>query len=203
MLRLVLFIAILIFIIAAWYLASPLVIDRTVEEDLPRTASNTVQHGELTLEDLNQIQKEMDLLEKQVLAAAANMPDRETNDPMPTTPRELQPVILSQGEFHGADAIHKGSGTAIIYQLADESRILRLQDFHVTNGPALDVLLVAHANPKDWDDVKDNYLDLGELKGNVGSQNYGVPFDAEITQYKSAVIFCVAFRVIFSTATLN
>lgn len=203
LLQLLLMIAILILIVAAWYLASPLIINKTVEEDLPFTIPDPRQGAEMSLEELDQIEEEMDQLQKEVLAAAANMPDREMNDPMPTTPRELQPAVLAQGQFHGADAIHKGSGTAIIYKLADESRLLRLQEFRVTNGPALDALLVAHPNPKDWHDIKDDYLDLGELKGNVGNQNYGIPFDVDITRYKSAVIFCVAFRVVFSTATLN
>jgi hypothetical protein len=48
-----------------------------------------------------------------------------------------------------------------------------------------------------------DYLDLGSLKGNVGDQNYALPADFDPTLYKSVVIYCQPFRVIFATATLQ
>ena len=32
---------------------------------------------------------------------------------------------------------------------------------------------------------------LGALKGNVGNQNYEVPEDVDLSQYRSVVIYCV------------
>lgn len=72
----------------------------------------------------------------------------------------------------------------------------------VTNGPNLHVLLVPHPYPQTRADVE-GYLDLGPLKGKIGSQNYEIPADANLTQYGTVVIYCVPFHVIFATATLG
>ena len=45
-------------------------------------------------------------------------------------------------------------------------------------------------------------FDLGELKGNIGNQNYEIPKDLDVDQYNSVVIYCVPFHVVFSVATL-
>jgi hypothetical protein len=41
------------------------------------------------------------------------------------------------------------------------------------------------------------------LKGNIGSQNYEIPADVDVSQYQSVVIYCMPFHVVFSTATLG
>ena len=101
-----------------------------------------------------------------------------------------------------ADNFHQGSGTATIYELDDGSRVLRFEDFEVTNGPDLHVLLVPHGNPQTQDDIT-GYLDLGSLKGNIGDQNYELPDDLDLSQYGSVVIYCVPFHVLFSAASLG
>jgi hypothetical protein len=45
-------------------------------------------------------------------------------------------------------------------------------------------------------------VDLGELKGNLGNQNYDIPRDVDPTQFASIVIYCQPFHVVFSVATL-
>ena len=45
-------------------------------------------------------------------------------------------------------------------------------------------------------------MELGELKGNVGSQNYAIPADLELQQFESAVIWCKRFSVPFGAAPL-
>lgn len=47
------------------------------------------------------------------------------------------------------------------------------------------------------------FLDLGELKGNVGSQNYEIPAGTDLSIYNSVVIYCQPFHVVFATATLT
>jgi hypothetical protein len=107
-------------------------------------------------------------------------------------------AVLS-GNFTDADTAHKGSGTANIYQQGEEL-VLRLQEFSVTNGPDLHVLLSTSANPTD--DIGD-YIDLGELKGNIGDQNYEIPTGTDLSQYQSVIIYCQPFHVVFSTATFG
>jgi hypothetical protein len=71
------------------------------------------------------------------------------------------------------------------------------------NGPDLHVLLANHPAPADRAEGMASYLDLGSLKGNVGSQNYEIPASADISQFQSVVIYCEPFHVVFSTATLG
>jgi hypothetical protein len=79
---------------------------------------------------------------------------------------------------------------------------LRFEDFSVTNGPDLHVLLAVDPAPASREDLGD-YVDLGSLKGNLGSQNYEIPPGTDLSQFKSVVIYCVPFHVVFATATLG
>ena len=64
------------------------------------------------------------------------------------------------------------------------------------------VLLARDPVPSSRDDLGE-YLDLGSLKGNVGNQNYEIPSGTDLSQFKSVVIYCVPFHVVFATATLG
>jgi hypothetical protein len=64
-------------------------------------------------------------------------------------------------------------------------------------GPDLYVWLTRDGN------VKNGYVDLGRLKGNIGSQNYTVPLDTDLSQYTTVIIGCKAFSVLFGTASLE
>ena len=90
------------------------------------------------------------------------------------------------------------------YQLEDGSHVLRFEDFRVTNGPALFVLVSPHPNPEGRGDISDaGYVELARLKGNVGNQNYVLPDDLDPDDINSVIIYCKPFRVVFSTAALS
>ena len=112
-------------------------------------------------------------------------------------------AVVSQGEFRDADAIHKGSGNATLYRLDDGSHVVRLEDFRVTNGPALVVYLAGHPDPTSASDVTPSFVSLGKLKGNVGNQNYPVPSSVDVSRFNSVVIWCELFDVLFSPAPLT
>ncbi len=77
-------------------------------------------------------------------------------------------------------------------------RVLRLEeDFVTDNGPDLNVYLTSAA-----DGFGDEYVDLGDLKGNIGSQNYEIPADVDLDLYDTVVIWCVRFGVGFGSAEL-
>lgn len=92
-----------------------------------------------------------------------------------------------------------------LYELADGSRVLRLEDFDVTNGPDLHALISPVPNPESRDDVTaGGYIDLGSLKGNRGAQNYDIPADYELPDTPfSIVIYCQPFHVLFASATTD
>jgi Electron transfer DM13 len=137
------------------------------------------------------------------MAMAATSPDNAVPTAEQAMPAATNPVILADGDFTQIDAVHGGSGRATIYQLPDSSRVLRFEDFQVTNGPDLHVILTRSAEPRKLEEVGTDYIDLGVLTGNVGNQNYNVPSEIDFSVYKGVVIYCVQYSVIFSTAGLN
>ncbi|MCH8089918.1 MAG: DM13 domain-containing protein [Chloroflexi bacterium] len=135
-----------------------------------------------------------------VMEEAAKINDELTE----AMPDDMSSEVVSEGSFRDQNAGHRGSGRAIIYLSAGGSAMLRLEDFSVTNGPGLHVFLSAHPDPKSRDDVKDEaFIDLGELKANMGNQNYGIPTGVDVAKYHSVVIYCVPFNVVFSVAPLD
>lgn len=106
--------------------------------------------------------------------------------------------IVLQGEFEGADEFHFGSGRALLVESAPGQFVLRFEDFSVRNGPDLFVYL----SPSP-DGYADGALELGPLKASDGSFNYEVPAGMDISAYKSAVVWCRAFSVLFATAPLS
>lgn len=115
-----------------------------------------------------------------------------------------QPVLLASGQFGAVDGLHKGQGSARLFRLSDGQRILRLEEFKVTNGPDLYVYLSGHAAPRNSGQLHDGgALEVGRLKGNIGNQNYALPADVDLSKFKSVVIYCKQFSVVFSTAELS
>ena len=84
--------------------------------------------------------------------------------------------------------------------------VANLSDFNAVADAVKGMDVVAHlgADPEGREDVTaEGYIDLGQLKGNRGSQNYDIPADFVIGDELSVVIYCVPFHVVFSTATLD
>lgn len=136
-----------------WYLASPLWIDRIVDEELTQ--------GE-------------------------------------------EVMILAQGIFRDADSVHRGKGTARVVALPGGGVEVQLSEFEVTNGPDLELWLSEHPDPASSADViAASSLSLGLLKGNIGDQSYSVPPGTDLSQYRSVVVWCEQFGVLFSPASLG
>ncbi len=111
-----------------------------------------------------------------------------------------EPTVLVMGSFIDIDPIHGAEGSATIYELPDGERVLRFEDFRSKNGPDLHVYLSTEAPTSTFAGLGANEIHLGALKGNVGNQNYDIPADVDLSTYRSVVIYCVPFRVVFSTA---
>ncbi len=136
---------------------------------------------------------------------AALAPLREAPEAEQELPDIQAAQSISSGQFTQMDVVHWAEGTATIYQLADNSRILRFENFRAANGPDLRVLLSASEAPTTTQEVQLRNIDieLGRLKGNLGNQNYIIPAQIDLSQYNSVVIYCRSFGVVFSTAPLN
>ena len=119
-------------------------------------------------------------------------------------PAELQMKVAAIGEFRDADNVHHGKGTATIFENDSGTKVLRFTNFEATNGPDLKVWLVKAEAIKSSADVKSStWVGLGPLKGNIGDQNYVIPGDVNPADYKSVVIWCEQFGVLFSAADLK
>jgi hypothetical protein len=122
--------------------------------------------------------------------------------PQPTTPPVVptttQPQIVTEysGSFVGRD--HPTSGNAIVLGDGSGQRFLRFEAFETDNGPDLNVYLVNSSAGG----VND-FIDLGNLKGNIGDQNYEIPTDADLDVHDTVLIWCVRFSSPFGEATLT
>ena len=55
-----------------------------------------------------------------------------------------------------------------------------------------------------WRVFDDNrHVDLGDLKGNIGSSNYPIPPDVDLAALSGVSIWCARFHVSFAAATLR
>lgn len=115
-----------------------------------------------------------------------------------------QAARLANGQFGGwIDAIHRAEGNASVYRLSDGNRVLRLENFKSTNGPNLYVYLSGHPSPRDSAQLHENGdFEVGRLKGNIGNQNYSLPSGVDLSRFKSVVIYCRQFHVVFGSAKL-
>ncbi|HEU4758856.1 MAG TPA: DM13 domain-containing protein [Dehalococcoidia bacterium] len=148
------------------------------------------------------------LEEASPLASAAGQSPTAVPSPAPTpgaaeaptvepTPPPFAARVTHGGKFHGADDFHFGRGKALLIETAPDAYTLRFEEFSVRNGPDLFVYL-----SPDPDGYGDGALNLGGLKATDGAFNYEVPAGTDISQFKSAVVWCRQFSVLFATATL-
>ena len=226
-------IVILIPVIAfAWWLLSPLFLSTTVDEDFPYAATAEIP-AEMTMAEVETVMETMAKMDQPAMAEPmpaetgaikeeavltkasdetreaierAMAGDTEALDNMLKEAANANevPVAVANGNFRGADSFHQGSGTATIYQTPDGGHVLRFEDFMVTNGPDLRVLLAEPGDPMSRDELQaGGYTHLAKLKGNQGNQNYEIPADIDLSAQNSVIIYCMPFHVIFSVATLE
>ena len=166
-------------------------LDTEVNEAFPRAAAAEIP-DDMTTEE---VEKEMAEAEAEDVAMDEEMPDEAAATDL---------SVLASGPLVGVDVVHQGSGEVSVYELEDGSRVLRLDNIDVTNGPELHVILTPSVGVGGRDDVMaPGYLDLGKLRGNIGSLNYDLPADYELPDEFTVVIYCVPFHVVFATAVLR
>jgi hypothetical protein len=111
-------------------------------------------------------------------------------------------TIVATGNFiHAdpADPVHYGKGTVTVY---GEAAVLG-EDFQVGPGPAFHVYLVPKADVTRSSDLDGQmFVDLGRLRAFKGSQVYEIPAGVDLRKYGSLIVWCEAFGVLISPATL-
>ena len=119
----------------------------------------------------------------------------------PPEPAEPQIVVEASGSFISRS--HPTEGSARVLGDGSGQRFLRLEDFRTDNGPDLNVYLSAAPPDAPAGAFDDDFVDLGDLKGNVGSQNYEIPVGLDLDRYSTVAIWCVRFGVVFGAAELT
>ena len=136
--------------------------------------------------------------------------DERVQEAVPTAasapaPAPAGPVVLARGDFVSHE--HESSGAVTVLRLPDGSRVLRLEDLRTSNGPRLQVWLSdapVLPGPDGWRLFDEGrHLDLGDLKGNIGSSNYPIPPDVDLASLPSVSIWCARFHVSFAAAELR
>jgi hypothetical protein len=161
-----------------WYLASPLVLSRTLDEPAPILSAGATPTAQAT-------------------PSVTGQPTETARPSLPSPPPTAPPFATS-GSFAGADDFHFGRGTALLLETEPETLVVRLQDFAVRNGPDLHVYLSPSA-----EGYADGAIELGPLKADKGNQNYDVPAGVDPSAIRSVVIWCKQFSVLFATAPLD
>lgn len=126
------------------------------------------------------------------------MDDAEQN---PATASDVEPQMdgeiqtIFSGSFE--DEVVNGYeilGTAEVLTDGSDQRFLRLEGFESPNGPDLKVYLRA---------ANGDFVSLGDLKGNIGDQNYEIPADVDLEEFSFVDIWCERFSVGFGGAQLS
>lgn len=119
-----------------------------------------------------------------------------TSDDTTTSTIDM-PQIIASGQFVGVnDGIHNAEGQAKVLNLVDGKQLLRFEDFKTTNGPDLYVYLATDSTAQD-------FVSLGELKANIGNQNYEIPEGTDLSKYNTALVWCKQFSVLFGSAEIK
>jgi Electron transfer DM13 len=126
---------------------------------------------------------------------ASSLQDKVVNERIAVAAPGTGNRLVSSGRF--TSGAHDTSGVANVVRLRSGSRVLTL-DLRTDAGPDLRVYLA----PGDGSDV-DDHVDLGGLKGNIGTQQYSIPSPTDLGRYMSVVVWCRAFSVRFGSAVLR
>jgi hypothetical protein len=109
------------------------------------------------------------------------------------------PKVLAVGQLQRVDDLHRGTGPVTLVEL-DGKTFVRFENVAIQNGPDLHVYL-ARGTGGAYDGGRDLYL--GALKATNGSFNYELPGGTPLGDYKSVVVWCRAFTVLFTWADLR
>ena len=110
-------------------------------------------------------------------------------------------TTLSEGTF--VSLAHETTGTAKIVE-SSGTTYLRFEDLDSLNGPDLVVYLTSQGATDDASAFDDTLVvDLGALEANRGDLNIEIPAGADLSDVKSAVIWCRRFTVAFGAADLT
>lgn len=166
--------------------------------------SSTIDEAAPVSADVAQVSGDESRLVPQDRAASPTPPPAASPAPSPAASQEpaARDVELARGRFE--DAEYTTTGLARVLQLADGTRVLRLEGLATSDGPDVHVWLSDQPSGGSWGSYDDGrYVRLGQLKATNGNQNYAIPASADLRGMTSVVIWCDRFDVAFGTAPVD
>lgn len=110
-------------------------------------------------------------------------------------------TTVATGEFYRLD--QRETGTVTIYQLADGSHALRLDEFFVTPNIDLEIVFSPLEAPQTTEEfMAADWVKVAPLDVTAGSMNFTVPADIDPAAYGSVVIWCPLIDSAYAAATL-
>ena len=108
---------------------------------------------------------------------------------------EMPPAakLIAQAMFE--PSAHDVAGKALIIEEGG-TKILRFEAFETDPGPDLRIYLATDLDATD-------YIDLGPIKATKGDVNYEIDSGIDLSKYNVVLVWCRAFRVLFSYATFS
>jgi hypothetical protein len=140
---------------------------------------------------------------------SALQPDVVVPEEAQATPEVSAQTPVLTGEFVGITPNRSAEGTATIYELPDGSRYLWLQDFRAIQGPDVRVYLSTQET-LDLEELDEDEelglsaddIPLGRLEANVGSQQFPVPSEPNLTLYNSIILYSQRLSLVYAIADL-
>jgi len=103
-------------------------------------------------------------------------------------------IKIATGSFTGAGS-YTVSGRVTWFK-NNTKQILYLNNFSASSGPDLKIYLSK-------DIAASSFINLGNLKGLTGNQEYDIPASANLSEYKFVLIWCQRFSVNFGTSNIK
>ncbi len=177
--------------------------DKTVDEAGPVFAVSTTEETTLPEDTAEQAEPVIPTGPVDDVSTEDNTQVSEESLTPPVDDTEVEDVVAEKpttteaaGSF--VDGAHTTNGDALVLGNGTGQRFLRFENFKTDNGPDLNVYLVNSSAGGATD-----FIDLGNLKGNIGDQNYEIPENVDLDVYDRIEIWCVRFSVGFGNATLS
>ncbi len=175
--------------------AGPVFTATIEEQDEVAATDEFIEAMEEAQEDMTEIDEPIEAVEEEMADDdEATGDDGATNDTAADTANQPGGIVtIFSGAFSG-ESRYEIVGRADVLNDGSEQRFLRFEDFSSDNGPDLKVYLRAENG---------DFVSLGELKGNIGSQNYEIPVDVDLSVFSEVQIWCERFGVNFGSAFLS
>lgn len=174
----------------AFWAFSPLFIDKEVNDELDPGLKARLEAQRL-VDEARERQSESD--EETSKPDSAELKTENNNLKSDT---EIESTILVEGPFEIIGTTgHPASGQIEIIRSPEET-LIQYKNYDGTNGPDLKIYLA-----KDLE--VNEFIDLGDARGNKGNIIYGAPLDIDFEEYPYILTWCESFGVLFDYAKVE